>query len=436
MNPMIKMLLPFALAAALLSGCFGYEDLMQAPRPALQHQRLQDHIDALLAAGYTYSYPLAGEHRQAILMTDLTGNGLDDAVVFLRRGETESLLTVFSPSGGDFVSLPPIYEDAESIHSVSFHDISGSGLPEIIVGWQVGALRYLSVYSLEEGGLTEIFTSAYSGYTIFDIEGSGTDSLLLIQIDSDRQTVEMVTNRNGELAVTDAAALSLGAEAVRRVFTGSLRDERPGMFITSQYQTSIGEVTDVFTFRDGSLVNISVNMETGVSDMLVRHRAIPAADIGGDGVFKIPRQVELPRHPDDLTGETFYELRWNAYESGGLSVETARTYHSAHHNWYILLPEQWPETYTVRRVTSGAQAITTFSLFKDGGETEDFLIIYYLFQSAANRPQFRDRTVLAEQTNLLVTAEIIPLRDEQTPFSMTEQELKELFHLNPMEWRS
>ncbi|MCL2002482.1 MAG: hypothetical protein FWG72_00565 [Oscillospiraceae bacterium] len=427
-------LIAAALLAALLSGCFDAENLMQAPRPAVQYQRLQGHIDALLANGYTYSAPLSGDHRQPVLMIDLTGNGDEEAVAFLRSSETEIALAVFIPRDGDFIALPLLSENAESVHSVAFHDLTGDGRLEIIVGWQVLPLRFISVYSLDDGGLTEIFTRPFSGQMVCDIEDSGTPALLLIQIDA--ETVEMVSFRGGELAAACSAPLSRGAEAVRRLLSSPLLDGVPGFYVTSQYQTVTGEVTDVFSFRNGVLVNISVNMETGVSDLLVRHREIPAADVNGDGVFDLPRQVELESHPEDFSGEIFYEIRWNSYESGGLSSETARTYHSTLHNWYILLPEQWPERYSVRRASTAAQTVTTFSVLTDEEDPADFLKIYFLSQPAADRPPVRGRTVLSEQSNQLVTAEIIPLRDGLTPFEMSEQELKAIFHLDLIEWRS
>jgi hypothetical protein len=424
-----------------LSGCFDYEDLMQAPRPALQYQRLQEQIDALLADGYSYNHPLTGDHRNAILMADLNGDGVDEAVVFLRSGETESLLTVFFQGNGDFAPIPAIAENAEAVHSVSFGDLTNDGNLDIIVGWQVGSFRFLSVYTLEGDNLIELFSRPFTSYTVYDMEGSGTYALLLVQIDSERQIVEVVMSDNGELSVAGTAALSRGTEAVRRLRGTPLLDGRPGLLVTSQYRADDdsppGEVTDIFTFREGALVNISVNMETGISDMLVRDREIPAEDINGDGILNLPRQIELPRHPEtpDSNGEIFYEIRWNAYESGGLSIETARTYHSARNNWYILLPEQWPGQYTVRHHTANSEAVTTFSAYTHEGEWKDFLKIFFNPQPSANRPVVRGRTLLEEQNNLLVTAEIIPLREGPTQFEMSEQELKSIFKLIPAEWR-
>jgi hypothetical protein len=320
---------------------------------------------------------------------------------------------------------------------VAFCDFNGHGLAEIVVGWQVGPLRVLSVYTLEDGGLTEILTSPFHEYTIYDMEGTGEPALLIIRADAAEQVAEMASGSGAGLAVVSSALLSRGAEAVRRIRTGPLLDGRPGLLVTSQYQTA-GEVTDVLTFRGGGLVNISVNLETGVSDALVRQREIAAYDIDGSGVYSIPQQSGLPRHPDeDDGGGPYYEIYWTAYESSGLAVETARTYHSAVNNWFIMLPGQWPERYTVRRRAGApSQAVTTFSLLTDDGEAIDFLHIYFITQPRSARPPVRDRTVLAEQDNIMVTAEIIPLKDGLSVHNISETELRALFSLIPADWRN
>ncbi|MDR0324498.1 MAG: VCBS repeat-containing protein [Oscillospiraceae bacterium] len=422
----------------LLCGCVGAEGLMQAPRPATQYMDLQEQLDALLAAGYVYSAPTSGDHRQAVLMADLTGDGTEVAVVFL-RGETDNLLAVFLPSEGEFTALPPVAENVESVHSVVFSDLDGDGRQEIIVGWQVSGLRTISVYAVGSGGLTEIFTRRFSAYTVYDIEGTGVPSLLLIQVDSAEQVVEMVSTRDGDLGITGTAYLSRGAEAVLRIRTSPLLDGPPGLLVTSQYQTS-SEVTDVLTFRDGGLVNISANLETGNSDASVRQREIYATDVNGDGVYDLPRMVELPRHPgEDETSDPFYEIRWSSYYSSGLLEETARTYYSFANNWYILLPEQWPELYAVRRSQTSAQTVTqavnTFSILTEEGPI-DFLRIYHISYPAGSRPSAGNRTVLVEQDSLVMMAEAMPLEGDLSRFNVSEKELADgLFRLIPPDWR-
>jgi hypothetical protein len=422
---------------SLLSGCFGSEDLMRAPRPAVQYQRLEAQIDTLLAEDYIYSVPLSGENRSAVMMTDLTGDGTEDAVVLLRN-ETEHILAVFLSASGDFTPLPPVHENAESVHSIIFGDINGDGQQEIIIGWQVASLRFLSVYTIDEDSLVEVFTRRFSGFFLYDIEDTGIQSLLVVYTDPEESLAELVAERDGEYIVASSAPLSRGAEVMRRTRTGPLLDGKPALYVTSQYQpVPGGVVTDVLTFHEGNLVNISVDLQTGVSIRLVREWEIFANDIDGDGVLDLPSPRELPRHPDAAASDPFFEIIWGAYYSTGFFEHTATAYHSFRDNWYLLLPEQWPERYTVRWDNiSAAQSVTIFSLLPDDGEPIDFLRIYYNSQPSASRPPVRDRTILTEHDSFAVTAQLLPLRDGLEGHNITEEELKNLFHLIPADWRA
>jgi hypothetical protein len=319
------------------------------------------------------------------------------------------------------------------VHSAVFRDLNGNGRQEIIVGWQVAGLRSLSVYTIEEdNSLAEVFSRPFSGYALYDIEDTGVPALLLIHADPEGSRVEMVSARDDEYTVVSTAFLSVGAEALRRIRTGPLLDGRPALYIASQFQSAAGgEVTDVFTFQDGNLVNISARFDSGISDRLVRQEGIFATDINGDGVLDLPSPVELPFHPD--AADSFYEIHWGAYDSGGLFTHTARTYHNLRDNWYLLLPEQWlpADRYTVRRDNiSASQSVTVFSVF--GDTPLDFLKIYHNNQPAASRAPVRNRAILAEQDNFLVSAEIIETEEQK----ISEDELKSMFNLIPVDWRA
>jgi hypothetical protein len=408
---------------------------MRAPKPAVQLQRLQTQIDELLDDAYIYSAPVAGENRSAFLMTDLTGDGSEDAVV-LMRSETEHCIAVFLSGEGEFIPLPLVSENAESIHSISFSDLNGDGRQEIIVGWQVAGLRYLYVYTVEENHLVQVFDRRFSGYVLFDIEESGTQSLLLIYTDADEAVVEMITGRDGEYRVASSAFLSRGADPLQRIRTGPLRDGKPALYIASRYNAvPNSEVTDVIIFQEGNLVNISAALETGVSEHLVRQWEILADDITGNGVLDLPNPRELPAHPAS-SGDPFFEIQWGAYDSGGVFKNTAKTYHSFRDNWYLQLPGQWPERYTVRRDSvSAALSATVFSVIPQSGDPIDFLKIYYNNQPASSRHPVRDRQILIEHDNFLISAEIFPLKDSLAVHNISEDELMSLFNIIPTDWR-
>ncbi len=411
---------------------------MKAPRRVPQYQRLQTLIDVLLSEGLSYSAPVAGSYRSPVEMRDLSGDGQEEAVVFL-RGATDTQLVVFVPTGDSYTPLQRITENADSVHSIAFHDFTGDGKTEIAVGWQLGNLRSVSVYTLIGDTPTEILSQPYEEYVVYDEENGDLPALFIVKLDAAELTgiASLFIYRDGEMPLLDSDNLSLGAEAVLRVRTTPLTDGKPGFLVASKFQTT-GEITDVFTYRDDSLINVSRNMETGISSALVRSMSVIADDIDEDGVVDLPLPIMLQPHPEAAEDAAIvYEMYWRAYDSNGASIETARTFYNEYRGWYLLLPEQWPDTgdYTVKRnAISTSRVITTFSLLLEDNATYDFLSIDYFNHAAGNKPQFQNRTVLLDETLLSVTAELTPFPKDFAQYSITEEELKSMFHVIPVQW--
>ncbi len=70
----------------LLGGCFlePAEGLYAVPKQPEEYYNLQSAIEAAMPAGASYSPPTAGENQQAVQLTDLDGDGEDEAVVLLQ----------------------------------------------------------------------------------------------------------------------------------------------------------------------------------------------------------------------------------------------------------------------------------------------------------------------------------------------------------------
>ncbi|MDR1670083.1 MAG: VCBS repeat-containing protein [Oscillospiraceae bacterium] len=454
--------LPLLCLALLffLGGCISPEELMMAPGAAPQYEKLQNLIDLLLSEGLAYSAPATGDYRSPVEFKDLDSDGEEEAVVFLRGtsdGATDAQMAVFVPSEGGFEPPVRIIENADSVRSIAFHDFNGDGKLEITVGWSLANHHSISVYSLTDDpaneGINEILSEPYSEFVVYDEEDGEAPSLFLIEMTAlpsaaDASTTEFIgvaelfASRDGEMRSLASAELSRGAEAVKRVRTTPLSDGKPGFLVASQYKVFNdltgevnGEITDVFTYRDGILVNISRDMETGISTALIREIEIPADDIDEDGVLDLPQPILLNPYPGAEEVFPVYEILWRSYDSNGASAQTARTYYNRTRGWFLLLPEQWPDAgrYTVRRITvseNPVHTMTTFSLLDEDGGATEFLTVYYFIRQTGENPRISGRTVLVDESLLLVTADLTPLKG----FSISEERLKNMFRRIPIEW--
>lgn len=436
LRKLLALLLCAGMIAVVFSGCVSPEDLFQPPRPAVIFEDLQAQIDSLLSGGQQRSAPTSGEYRQSIQLYDLTGDGIEEAVIFLKNSsEKQQTIIVYTVEGEKYYPLPPIVEAAESIHSVNYRDFDGDGNMEIVVGWKLESMLSVSVYTLSDNALVETLSRPYSGYLIHDMEKQYPAALVVINIDPQKDgVVEMYQAKDGEMALTGSARLSQEVESVVRMRAGKLSDGFPGIYITSKYQTN-SEITDVIAYRGDSLVNVSTNMETAISDSLIVHNGMTFTDINADGVIDLPRPVVLPAHPEDPAADPYYDVRWYSYDSNGGSVMVSHTYHSLRNNWYLVLPDWWPERYTVRRGISTGPTLTIFSAWDEDMDPVDILSVYTVTRTAGDTSMINSRTVLYERTTLLVLGEIHTMPAHYARYQLNEDMLRQSFNMIQTDWR-
>ena len=95
-----------ALAAALalsaaLSGCGGFhvefnpEALYTLPELPAKYTELNAQLSAILEDGAEYAAPASGSNIQPVQLTDLDGDGQQEAVAFVRKAEDETPLKIY-----------------------------------------------------------------------------------------------------------------------------------------------------------------------------------------------------------------------------------------------------------------------------------------------------------------------------------------------------
>ena len=165
-----------ALAAALLlslslGGCGGFnfefnpEELYALPELPAKYTELNARLNAILEDGAEYAAPTSGANIQPVQLTDLDGDGQQEAVAFFRKAEDEKPLKIyiFSAKEDSYEQSAVIEGSGASVYSVVYTDLDGDGRTEIIVGWRVNAeLQALSVYALDAAGPQELLRSGHS----------------------------------------------------------------------------------------------------------------------------------------------------------------------------------------------------------------------------------------------------------------------------------
>ncbi|MCL2545664.1 MAG: VCBS repeat-containing protein [Oscillospiraceae bacterium] len=383
----ILLTLLFAACAYGVSG----DDLLALPRQPLELQALSVEIDRLIdERGGTLIAPISGANRQPIQKRDLTGDGIDNAIVFYQ--EPGGLyIAVFAQADGEFAPLLTIDLPGETMVSVAYADLTGEGTLDIIVGTQIGEerpLKTLSVFRLDDAVARNILHTDYDAVIVHDIDNSGRERLLTVHYDNDVQAGHVFLHEwiEHELVVSSLVELSNEISGLQHIRFSELIDGHPAMFVTSvavatmpmdaltstvaesefgrrnAVETALPElviidvpmvVTDVLIYRDGVLENISIDTATARSDATRREAFLSIVDINGDGKLDIPMLLPLINNDDGDDDINMHILLWKNFNADGELIPVSQTFHNFAEGWYFILPELWQDN-TVRVVRRDA----------------------------------------------------------------------------------
>lgn len=290
----------FAALLVISSGCSfaSPDDLYLLPQASEQYMQLQGLIENVIKSGASYSAPTSGSNRQAIQLEDLDGDGDREAIAFFTvpGADNPMKIYIYSSVDGIYELSAAIESTGSAIYSVNYADMDRDGVEELFVGWQISSgMQYMNVYSLRDFQVETLISTDYSEYTIADMTGDGTSDLIVMRsagADAAGE-VHMYELTDDREIVNTLCRMSVGVSAITRIRTGLLSDRSTALFIESTYNNGI--ITDVFSYRDSNLVNITADENTGVSEQTVRTYNVYSRDINSDGFSKSPCRSCFPR---------------------------------------------------------------------------------------------------------------------------------------------
>lgn len=437
----IRALTAALLLAAVLSGCGGFniefnpEELYALPELPAKYTELNARLSAILEDGAEYAAPTSGTNIQPVQLTDLDGDGQQEAVAFFRKAEDEKPLKIyiFSARGDSYEQSAVIEGSGASVYSVLYTDLDGDGRTELIVGWRVNAeLQALSVYALSPAGPQELLRSvSYVRYASVDLDGDGLRELVVLHADEEGDGVaDCYDWRKGALSPLSPARISVTMAELSqqgRLTAGTLRGGTPALFVTGVTEQS-GAVTDILALRNGELTNIVLSEATGVSGEIAPFHGLYPMDINGDGWTEVPAPVSADGTPP------FHRIDWRAFSLDGEAQPAAATYHCVEDGWYLQLPETWVGRVEAERSSVGGDAgVTFYVLNEEGVRGAAILRITALTGTGREvRATRGNRFPLSRQSDVIYTAEL----PESPPWDhcLTAEEVRTAFNLIAREW--
>lgn len=421
-------------ALFLLSGCSIAEidELYSLPQAPKEYLQLQELIDDEIAAGSEYSAPTAGSLRQSIQLTDLDGDGTNEALAFLRNKELQPEICVYRKTDGVYETAAAIIGDGTAIGRVEYEDLNGDGISEILVSWEVSAeLRLLKVYSMKNWASSVLLTASCIDFQIGDPDSNGINDIVALNLETSGGKVDMFTiDRNGNVR-QKSAVLSASLKTADRFRIAAIDGGVPAVFVEGQYSADDSSclLTDIIVYTGGELKNITLGDDSEDSDA-IRRCSVYSTDIDDNGTLDVPSAERLASAGGG-TAE-YWIFDWYSYDKDGKSVKCASTYHDYTDGWFFALPDEWRESISVRRESSAAGeiAVVFSSADEETGELTDRLIVYTLTdENRTDRAAIDGRFVLMSSGTVVYAAKIITSNS-------SEQEIAGRFHLISSEFNT
>lgn len=387
-----------ALLPLLLTGCMmsaSVDRLYVLPQLPDEYKALSARLSEVLAQGAEYAPPQAGGNLPPVQMVDLDGDGSDEALAFFRISSEERPLKIyiFRAVEDDYQQASVIDGSGTSIHSVRYEDMDGDGVREILVSWRVSAeVQTLGVYGMGELEPLRLMSSPYARYEIADLDGDDDQELVVLRSDDTEAGLTLADyydwdNANSSLQLRSTARLSASVASLQEMQIGALMEGEKAVFVTSRVagadETSRA-VTDILAYRHPDLANIVISEDTGVSTENWRYLNIQPTDINGDGAWDVPRPAELL---SEAGGDTYWKIYWHSYAADGANELQALTYHNLTDGWYLLIPEEWDDHFTVRQNNASATSHATTFYSVQGWRQGDELLTIYTFTGTDRETQ-------------------------------------------------
>lgn len=357
MKKKILLVCSMLLAALLLSGCGvrTINELYALPKRSAEYDELQSAIDIAMA-GLEYSAPLIGDNQQAVQLADLTGDGMEEYLVFA-KGSFESpmqILVFEQEENGKIRIMEVITSNGTSFEQVEYAEIDGKPGYELVVGRQVSdqLMGSASVYSFASGRAERLMNAGYTKLMTYDLGGSEQKEILLVQrgeSDTDNAVAVLYRYRSKSMVRSVEVDLSRPALDVKRVTAGRLQCGTPAVYVSFATEESAIR-TDILALKGERLTRIDGFGNDASEVQALKNYYVYGEDVDDDGILELPSLISVQPISDNWKMEEQYQIQWYSVDLEGNRTNKRSTFHNYSSGWYLILDDAWAEYITVYQV--------------------------------------------------------------------------------------
>ena len=408
------------MAALLITGCSmsGVQELYNPPKRPENGNHLQSAIDEAMT-GLTYCAPMSGDNRQTLQKADLTGDGVDEYILFAKgMAEKPLRVLIFGKNAGDYQLLDVIELYGTAFEQVEYVDMDGKAGLEMVLGSRMNdhVIRSAAVYSFSSG-FSQLMRENYHKLLTCDLNSDGIGELLLFKNDQQAASASLYAAENGVLQRTAEISLFDSIDNIDSITASYLADAQPAVYIAGGTENST--IIQILT------VNV-VEFTTFTFENLTKYDG-QLTDIDSDGIPELPEVIQLRR----LGAQTLDMIRWFAVDGKGQQTDKCYTFHPPEQGWYLTLPMEWIRYLSATRREDGY----TFYVWNESFTNYEQIFSIHILtgENREEEAQISNRFVLYRTEELVCAAR---LEAASAAYGITQESLTNSFHLIRMDWNT
>ncbi len=349
-------------------------EMLEPPRLEGESGRVAEALKESVGTGISLRYPHSGEHRSAVVLRDIDGNGTHEALAFYSKTAEEKSdlmhIALLTRVKNDWKLVSDTGVKASAARRVDFCDFSGNGIEDVVVGWDIYAdgTRHLTVFKLEGGVLVQRNDEPCLVYTITDLNNDRTPEIFIANRDAaeNRAYASLLAVEEKEIKELSRVALDASVKEYISLNVATTADGKTAIYLDA-LKAGSATFTELIFMDNGKLKNPFYSQETASNSMTARPFEIKSADINGDGVPEIPYSQALPLITTEQLNKDTWLTVWKTYGTEGLT-DTALSLVNSSDKYMFLIPEHLNGAIGVVRVAEQSLC-TVYSYNLETAET-------------------------------------------------------------------
>lgn len=403
------------------------EELISPPQVQALNSGILAALENKIGAVYTLKTPASGENRSAFILSDLDGNGSNEAVAFYQLNNKMNTVRMmfFQNNGESWQAVQEIEGQGNDVYSVSFADFNNDGVQELVVGWESynnKTKRGVSIFSYQpaaQANPIEIIASnlPFSAMAVLDIDEDLEDDLLLFSIDTSKNPSEASAKMYGydeqkKWGLISETQMDGSVSAYTNVFIQQNVDgSGPALYIDGNKGDS-AMITEIVRW-DSSVKALRVPN----SGMLLSGLRVPTRDVNRDGVAEIAVQEAVSGNTDS---KYVTMVRWNQIQKNTLrpiSLSLINFYDG----YMINVPESWASKVVIRYNPERRSMVISEWSMVDNLSGREVMNILAVPRSEWKNTPYSDYTELLKSGELVYVAKMM---SDDADLSYQLEELK------------